>query len=543
MKKTCVLGLDFGTASVRGIIVDTADGECLAEATVEYPGYKRGDFCDPSKQQFRQYPADYLDCLEKVCREIVGPYKDSIAALSLDTTGSTPCLVDKNFTPLGLTEDFKDDPDAMFIMWKDHTSDAEAREITALCQSSEVNYAKNCGGDYSPENFWSKILHIFKTNPRAANAAWGAVECCDWIPAVLTGCKSLSELKAGHCICDLKHMHSAEWGGYPPEGFMKKLDPRLVEFSFHLPRKHYFCSEKAGVLTKEWAERLGLNEGIAVGVGNVDSYSGAVGAGIKYRKLVMNMGTSACYMAVMPEETFPDKIIPGVFGQIPDGIIPGYIGFEAGLSAFGDVFSWFRSLVSWPLEEGRELIGEEKVKALENKLLSKLDKAASELPFRDDAAIATDYLNGRRSPSPDTSLTGTIMGLRLSSSAPEIYRALVEATAFASKAVIDNYMNNGIEIGELMGIGGISLKSPFVMKMMADTLGMEISVAANSNSCAIGAAVHAAVLAGIYPDVASARDAIAQKAVKTWKPDPQMHRVLMRRYLRYRKIAGLEQAQ
>ena len=539
MMRKFVLGLDFGTGSVRALIVDPADGNCIAEAVVDYPRWKQGRYCNAAEKRFRQHPYDYLESLENVIKQVVPDCPGEIVALALDTTASTPCLVDRNFTPLCLTEEFKDDPDAMFVMWKDHTSTVEAKEITELNAKSAINYCRNTGGDYSTENFWSKFLHIFRTHPRIADAAWAAVECCDWIPAQLTGKRRLDEIKAGHCVCDLKHMHDMRWGGYPSKEFLDKLDPHFSTFASHLPQEHYLCDTVAGNLTQEWADKLGLKAGIPVGVGNIDSYSGAVGGGVAYGRVVLNLGTSSCYMAVAPKEVFGDKLIDGIFGQVDDSILPGYVGFEAGLSAFGDCFAWFNGLMHWPLDTFAEEIGEEKVKALKKRLFAALYDAAAAVPLTDDLPMATDYLNGRRNPWPDAFKTGTINGLRLSTSTPELFRAYIEAVVFASKAVIDHYRAGGIKIDSLMGIGGISLRSPFVMQMLSDVFNMDLEASNDTNSCAIGSAIHAAVIAGIYPTVEEAQDKMALKVTKIYHPTTDQRDIIGRRYARYCEMGGI----
>ena len=535
-----VIGVDYGTDSARAVLVNAADGSVIAGATENYPRWAKGLYCDAGADRFRQHPKDYLEVLEKVLKAVVAacPEPGAIRGISVDTTASTPCLTDDRLTPLSLLDGFEENPDAMFVLWKDHTGLAEGREITDLCQNEGLPYAAHSGGTYSAENFWSKILHLFRTNPHVAAKAWSAIECCDWITAVLTGCNSLDELKPGHCCIGAKWMWAEEWGGYPPAEFLDRLDPRLK--GLHLPKENFGCDRKAGTLSPEWAAKLGLGTDVVVGAGNVDSYSGAVGGGVCDGTVVMNLGTSSCYMAVMPKEKFGDRIIDGVFAQVDGSILPGKVGIEVGLSAFGDCYAWAKKLVSWPLRElskkRPELSGV--MAEAESALIADLTAAAALLPAREDAPIATDYLNGRRSPYGDSSLTGTIARLKLATEAPEVFRALVEATAFATKAVMDHLERGGVEIHRYVAVGGVAQKSPFVMQMLSDVLEKEIEVSSSKDSCALGAAIHAAVASGLYPTVEDAEKALCPPVAARYTPAPSP--ILRARYQRYLAMTGLK---
>ena len=541
MEKNYVIGVDYGTDSARAILVDAGDGSVIAARTEAYPRWAEGRYSDAAADRFRQHPKDYLEVLETVLRDVVGkcPQPERIRGISVDTTASTPCLTDENLTPLSLTPGFEEEPDAMFVLWKDHTGMAESREINALCDGEKLPYTRHCGYSYSAENFWAKILHIFRTNPRVAEKAWSAIECCDFVTASLTGCHSLEELKPGHCCIGAKWMWAEEWGGYPPASFLDRLDPRLK--GLHLPQENYGCHELAGTLCPEWAVKLGLGTDVVVGAGNVDSYSGAVGGGVRHRTIVMNLGTSSCYMAVMPKEKFGDRIIDGLFAQVDGSILPGQVGFEVGLSAFGDAYAWVKKLVSWPLRELAEKQPELKgtLKAAEDRLIADLSEAAARLPQREDAPLATDYLNGRRSPFCDNSLTGTLAGLKLGTTAPELFRALVEATAFATKAVMDHLKAGGVEIDRYVAVGGVAQKSPLVMQMLSDVLEAPISVSASKDSCALGAAIHAAVVAGLYPTVEAAEEALCPPIATTYTPVPSA--ILRARYRKYLALTGLDE--
>ncbi len=534
--KNYVIGLDFGSDSVRAVLVDTANGDILSTSVDMYPRWGKGMYSDASKAQFRHHPSDYLESLEKVLKNVVAECDcpEAIKAISLDSTASTPCLADRTGTPLSLREEYSENPDAMFVLWKDHTGQAESEEITALCAKEPTNWAKFSGNHYSAECFWSKVLHLIRKNDDLRRDAWYAIELCDWIPAVLTGNKDGENVMASHCVAGIKHMWDKEWGGFPPESFFNALDPDLAVIASRLMQKNHYCNEAAGHLSEEWAERIGLSTSVLVGVGNVDSHSGATGAGIRHKTVIINMGTSAGCMAVMPIEGMGGRIVEGVFNQVDGSILPDMFGFESGLSAFGDLYAWLRRILAWPL---RNMLDDEaKAAELEDRLLFKLGEEAAELPLRLDAPLATDYFNGRRSPNPDSGLTGAIMGLTLGTSAPELYHALVEATAFALRAIIDHLMNEGVDIEELIAVGGIPQKSPFVMQMIADVTGMEISVAANSNACAMGSAIHAAVVAGIHPTIEEAQAHMVKPTIKVYSPEPSKKQVLDARYERYLKL-------
>ena len=548
MEHAYVIGLDYGTDSVRALLVDALTGREIDSEVALYPRWNKGLYSDPRVARFRQHPKDYLEALRQSVRAVTGRHADLapyVRALSVDTTASTPCLTDRAGVPLSLHEEYAENPDAMFVLWKDHTGQAECEEINALCARSEINYACHSGNYYSAECFWSKVLHLLRRDEALRRDAWSVVELCDWIPAVLTGCPDAASVKMGHCVCGSKLMWAEEWGGYPPQEFFAALDPDLARIARNMNPANHTCDIVAGTLTPEWAARFGLPEGVLVGVGNIDAHSGAVGAGVGYKTVVLNLGTSACYMAVMPAEKMGERLIEGIFGQVDDSIVPGMVGFEAGLSAFGDVYAWFKRLLCYPLRDvlsQTELVDaptrDRLVEETGDKLMDALTEAAAALPQRVDAPQATDWLNGRRNPYPDPSLTGSLLGLTLSTSAPELYYAFAEATAFATKAIIDHLEKNGVEIDRLVGIGGISQKSPFVMQMLADVMNREVVVAGCPQACAMGAVVYASVSAGCHASVPEAQEALCRFPSTTFFPDAERHTIFLRRYARYRQIGA-----
>jgi L-ribulokinase len=540
-----IIGMDFGTDSVRALLAHAGTWREIAVAVSEYRRWSEGLYCDGSQARLRQHPLDYLEGMERVLRRVVSqcPDPEAIRAISVDTTASTPCLVDRELTPLSLTPGYETDPDAMFVLWKDHTAQCESGQITSLCARGEVNYASHSGGYYSSECFWAKVLHLLRSSQRLRRDAWAAIELCDWIPSVLTGCRSMEELRIGKCVAGSKMMWSGEWGGYPPEEFFAELDPAIAMIRNRLPAETYGCDSPAGVISALWAEKLGLSRNLLVGVGNIDAHSGAVGAGIGRGRVVLNLGTSSCYMAVMPSGKDEIGLIDGIFGQVDGSILPGMVGFEAGMSAFGDVYAWFRRLLCWPLddelsetfafEDRRMAVGR-----IVDGLLDRLAEAAARLPLRYDAPIATDHLNGRRTPYPCSRLTGSLVGLNLSTSAPEIYYAFAEATAFATKAIIDHLSTNGVDIEQLVAIGGIAQKSPFVMQLLADVTGMRLHICGGSNSCAMGAVINGATLSGVYESVEDAQKALCPHTVRAYEPDRSKAEILSLRYGSYRALGA-----
>lgn len=548
MEGPFVIGIDYGTDSVRALLADAATGAVVADSVFNYPRWGRQAYCDAARSRFRQHPQDHLDGLRHVIGEVLAKHPGAarrVRAIAVDTTASTPCLTDAEGTPLALLPNYADDPDAMFVLWKDHTAQREAEQITDLCARSAVNYACHSGNHYSSECFWAKALHLLRGSERLRRDAYAVVELCDWIPAVLTGARNPPRLRTSHCAAGSKQMWSDRWGGFPPEEFFEALDPILLPLLRHISKENYTCDHAAGRIAPEWAAEFGLPSDTVIGVGNIDAHAGAVGAGIACGTVVLNLGTSACYMALMPPERMEGRLVEGIFGQVDGSIVPGMVGFEAGLSAFGDVYAWFKNLLSFPLKEilaHTELLDEPTRKRLVaeccDRIMAELTAAAERLPLREDLPLATDWLNGRRNPYPAPELTGTLTGLRLSTSAPEIYYAFAEATAFATRAILDHLEANGVGIYRLTGIGGIAQKSPFVMQLLADVTGREISVIDCKQACAMGSVVFAAVVAGCYVSVEEAQRRLCNFPATLYRPDPERRGLLMRRYQRYKALGN-----
>jgi L-ribulokinase len=431
---------------------------------------------------------------------------DNIVALGIDTTGSTPCLTDRNGTPLALLSGYEEDPDAMFVLWKDHTAINEADEINRLAHGWETDYTARSGGIYSSEWFWSKALHILRQNDRIRRDARGLIEHCDWMPALLTGNLLPEKVKRSRCAAGHKGMWADEWGGYPSAAFLSRLDPLLGEFRALLSDETHTGGTPVGTLTEEWSERLGLPRSVVVSAGILDAHAGAIGAGIRANSMVKIIGTSTCDIVVTPKQDIGDKLIPGISGQVDGSVIPGLIGLEAGQSAFGDIYAWFRDLLSWT---ANTLPEKERV-ALTGNLLQRLTVEAENLPLTETDPIANDWLNGRRSPFADQTLKGGIIGITLGTTPPQLFKSLVEATAFGSRAILEHLAKEGVRVDEVIGVGGISLKSPYVMQTLADVMGVPIKVAATQQAGALGAAMCAAVSAGVFHTMENARESLGQ---------------------------------
>ncbi len=408
--KTLVVGVDYGTDSVRTVIVNAADGSEISSAVFQYPRWKEGKYCDPARNQFRQHPLDYLEGLECTVRQALleAPpgTSDKIIGLSVDTTGSTPVAVDRQGTPLALLPEFSENPNAMFVLWKDHSAVAEAEDINRVARSwGGTDYTKYEGGIYSSEWFWAKLLHILREDPAVRKAAYSWVEHCDWIPAVLTGQADPKTMKRSRCAAGHKAMWHESFNGLPSEEFLQRLDPVLTGLRERLFEKTYTSDISVGTLTVAWAQRLGLNAGVRVGVGAFDAHMGAVGGDITPYVLLKIMGTSTCDMLVAPAKDLSDRLVKGICGQVDGSIIPGMIGLEAGQSAFGDVYAWFRDVLMWPVEHvianTASLAEETKATIIEEtseRMIAELSRAAAELPVDASEILALDWMNGRRTP-------------------------------------------------------------------------------------------------------------------------------------------------
>jgi len=548
--KKYVIGLDYGTDSCRALIVDALTGEEQASSVKYYPRWAKGLYCRPTENLYRQHPADYVECLENSVKEALSKCDPSVAenvvGMSFDTTGSTPVFTDENGTPLSLLPEFSYNPNAMFVLWKDHTAVKEAAEINELAGQWETDYTSYEGGIYSSEWFWAKILHVLRTDEKVRNAAYSVVEHCDWLPALICGNTKPQDVKRSRCAAGHKAMWLEKWDGLPSEEFLTSLDPLLAGYRDRLFKDTFASDTKVGYLTEEWAKRFGLTTKVAVGVGAFDCHMGAVGAEIVPNALVRVIGTSTCDILVSSYSEMGHKLIKGICGQVDGSVIPGYVGLEAGQSAFGDIYAWFKRVLEWPIEEliGKSsLIDDETkqklIKEALDKMIPVLSEQAAAIDPKESSVLATDWMNGRRTPDASQVVKGSLINLTLGTTAPMIFRALVEATAYGSRAIVNRFTEEGVKIECVIGIGGISLKSPFVMQTMADVLNMPIKVARSEQACAFGASMFAAVVAGVYSKVEEAQKAMGQGFANEYTPNPKMVALYNELYKGYQKLGKL----
>lgn len=540
----CVIGVDYGTDSVRAVVVDT-EGNQLADAVYRYPRWSDGKYSDSTENRFRHHPLDYLEGLENSVKDALSQVSKDISqrvkGISVDTTGSTPAPVDKSGTPLALLDEFKENPNAMFILWKDHTAVMEAGEITDYARNwGGPDYTKYVGGIYSSEWFWAKILHTLRNDEAIRDAAYSWVELCDWIPYELTGENDVHNMKRSRCAAGHKAMWHEEFDGLPSEEFLHGLDPLLAGLRDRLYKKTYTADYSIGTISAEWAEKLGLPQDVVIGAGAFDAHMGAVGGEIEPYYLSRVMGTSTCDILVAPQEDMEGRLVKGICGQVDGSVIPGMVGLEAGQSGFGDIYAWFKDVLMWPVEniisESDALNKSQKEQLLQeaaDKIIPELSEKAAAIDTVDTGVIALDWHNGRRTPDANQLLKGAIEGLDLGTDAPKIFKALVEATCFGAKAIVDRFREEEIPIKGIIGLGGVAKKSPFVMQTLADVLDMPIKIAKSNQSCAHGAAMFAATAAGLFEDVSKAIDAMGSGFGKVYKPDPEKAKIYNELYERY----------
>ena len=524
------IGLDFGTNSVRGVVVNIENGRELGEAVFNYPSGEQGIILDAADHNLaRQQPADYLKGIEEVVRESLYQARradknfnnDKVIAIGVDTTGSTPLPVTRDGSALAMQDGFKGNPNAMAWLWKDHTGYAEAAEITEQAGREHPEYLAKCGGVYSSEWFFSKLLHCLRVDPQVFAAADSWLECCDWITGQLTGTAAPDAVKRSRCAAGHKAMFADQWGGYPERGFLAKLDPRLGALRDRLPNQTYTVAAPAGKLTAEWAKRISLPAGIPVAVGAFDAHLGGVGSGISPGKLVKIIGTSTCDMLVWPsKEKLAD--IPGICGIVDGSILPGCWGLEAGQSAVGDIFLWYTKYIQpgGPVAGGHEA----------------LTRKAAGLAPGQSGLLALDWNNGNRTILVDQRLTGLLLGQTLHTRPEEIYRALIEATAFGALTIIKRFEEYGVRIDEIINCGGIAEKNGLLMQIYADVTGREMKISRSAQTCALGSAIAAAVVGGAYKDFAAAQAQMCGTKPTSYKPRPAAQKVYERLYGLYRQV-------
>jgi L-ribulokinase len=537
MQNKFTIGLDYGTDSVRALVVNTQTGENVGTAVHYYERWKKGLFCDASISQFRQHPLDYVEGLEAAVRGALAglseEVKQNVVGISVDTTGSTPVAVDANGVPLALLPEFAENPNGMFILWKDHTANAEAEEINNLAHHWDIDYTKYVGGIYSSEWYWAKILRTLRVDKSVQEKAFSWVEHCDWISALLTGNTNPLTFKRSRCAAGHKALWHEEFEGLPSEEFLTKLDPLLAGLRDRLFRNTYTSDEAMGTISEEWAAKLGIPNNVKIGVGAFDCHMGAVGAEIEPYDFVRVMGTSTCDMLIAPNEEIGHLLIKGICGQVDGSIIPNMLGMEAGQSAYGDYYAWFQRIITEPV---RNLLGDEAAEEMSQKLIPYLSEQASQLPITENDIVATDWINGRRTPDANHTLKASFMGLGLGTDAIKIFKMIVEATAYGSKAIVDRFIEEGVPIKQVIAIGGVAKKSPFVMQTLSDVLNMPIKVASSDQACALGAAMNASVAAGVYATLADAQKAMGSGFDANYTQRPESVEVYKSLYEKYQKL-------
>ncbi|HRJ30090.1 MAG TPA: ribulokinase [Cyclobacteriaceae bacterium] len=535
MVKNHVIGLDFGTDSVRAVVVDAANGSTLATHVQGYKRWREGKYCDASQSMFRQHILDHLEGIESTITTVVkasGVDVKSIKGICIDTTGSSPVPVDEHGVSLCLKPEFEHNPNAMMVLWKDHTAIKEAEEINQLARRwGGIDYTRFEGGIYSSEWFWAKILHIIREDEAVKNAAFSWIEHCDLMTFILTGGKDLKSFKRSRCAAGHKAMWHESWNGLPDEKFLVQLDPSFRVLRKNLYEETYTSDQVAGNLSPEWAKKLGLTTDTTIAVGTFDAHAGAVGAEVEEYTLVRVMGTSTCDIIVSPEEKVNDTV-KGICGQVNGSVIPGMIGLEAGQSAFGDMLAWFRDLVAWPIDNLSSVSVTDREK-LNDEIITALSRQAEKLPISESSPLALDWINGRRTPDANQALKTAIVNLSLGTSAPAVFRALVEAICFGSKKIVDRFVEEGVEIKSVVGIGGVAKKSPFIMQTLADVLNMPIKVASSEQAPALGAAMYAATAAGLYGSVTEASKAMNNGFEKIYQPHAKNVLVYAKMYKTY----------
>ncbi|MFV0431475.1 MAG: ribulokinase [Alphaproteobacteria bacterium] len=538
------IGIDFGSDSVRALAVDVHTGEELTSSVMDYPRWKKQLYCDAKISQFRQHPLDHIEVLEHILKDVsaqLGLRAKDVIGIGVDTTGSSPMAIGKDGQSLAFQKGFEENPNAMCILWKDHTSVKEAAEINKLCNTSpDKNYTKYIGGVYSSEWFWAKILHTLRGDEQVREHAHTWAEHCDWVTSVLTDNYDVKSWKRSRCAAGHKAMWHESWDGLPPEEFLVELDPLLKGLRARLYNQTYTSNEEFGKLSQKWAKKTGLPEGISVAVGAFDAHLGAVGAGAEPYSFVRVMGTSTCDIMTAPKEQVKDLCVAGICGQVDGSVVENLIGFEAGQSSFGDCFAWFEKLVSWPIMHNDILSQEQKIE-LKKSILPNLSAEAEKMPPGAGMDIvALDWLNGRRTPYADQRVKSMISGLYLAVDAPHIYRALLEAAAFGARAIVERFLNDNIPIKEVVGIGGVSLKSPLLMQILADVLNMPIKVKASSQCCALGAALAGATASGYFASTEEAMQKIASADLKIYQPIAENIQTYNRLYAKYLQLADFE---
>lgn len=531
MTRTFTIGLDFGTNSARAVVVDGADGQTVGTHVFDYRSGERGVLLDARDPHLaRQHPADYLAGLREAiggalaqADAVAGFARTRVIGIGVATTGSTPIPVDAQARPLALDPRWASHLAAHAWLWKDHTAAPQAAAITQAAREHAPHLLAPIGGTYSSEWFWSKIWRCAVVAPEVFDAAASWVELADYLPAVLAGVSQPGDIVRCICAAGHKALYADAWGGLPPAAFLARLDPRLAALRDRLYAQAFPPDRPAGRLSEAWAKTFGLRPGIAIAMGGFDAHYGAVGAGVRTGTLVKIVGTSTCDCAIAPaEQALPD--IPGICGIVPGSILPGYYGLEAGQSAVGDLLNWFVDRVC----KGGDALHAE------------LSAEAARLRPGESGLLALDWNNGNRTVLVDPRLTGLLVGQTLQSSRAEIYRALIEATAFGARAIVERLTDYGVLIGRIVCCGGIAEKNPVFMQIYADVLRQPMLLAGSAQAPALGAAIAAAVAAGAkqggYDRFEDAQARMTRLQERVYAPNSRASAVYDELYALYREL-------